>query len=484
MLTMADHSSYHNQFNNTPAHISARLPSFASGLPSSSRSSAGSSFTSSFPSTGAVDMYAQERALSAALKGDYEQLQGIYGLATDVIMEEPSAEEATPQPQRAPSISAVSSSGLLSTPRKPQVLPQQQIVLPSASTSTTLTQSSSLSTHSSSSSSRKRSSKYGLQDFVFHRTLGTGSFGRVHLVRSLHNNRHYAIKVLEKAKVVRLKQVEHTNNERAMLHRVRHPFLVNLWGTFQDSSNLFMVMDFVAGGELFTLLRKSQRFPNPVAKFYAAEVSMAIDYLHSQNIIYRDLKPENILIGADGHIKLTDFGFAKHVPDLTYTLCGTPDYLAPEVIQNRGYNKSVDWYAVGILIFEMLAGYPPFFIDPNANGGQPTHVQLYEKILKGVIHFPSHFDPLAVDIVKNCLTTDLTKRFGNLKFGSRDIFGHAWFAEVGWEKIYKREIPPPFVPKIEGDGDSSQFDRYQEVDISNYGAQGTDTYSELFPEFG
>lgn len=139
-----------------------------------------------------------------------------------------------------------------------------------------------------------------------------------------------------------MKQVEHTNSEREMLVRVRHPFLVNLWGTFQDVNNLYMVMDFVAGGELFSLLRKSQvcgtsvvhlqpltswqRFPNSVAKFYAAEVALALDYLHSLDIIYRDLKPENLLLGADGHVKVTDFGFAKYVPDITWTLCGTPDY--------------------------------------------------------------------------------------------------------------------------------------------------------------
>ena len=140
-----------------------------------------------------------------------------------------------------------------------------------------------------------------------------------------------------------MKQIEHTNSEREMLVRVRHPFLVNLWGTFQDVNNLYMVMDFVAGGELFSLLRKSQvsearqahydnpadgpqRFPNSVAKFYAAEVALALDYLHSLDIIYRDLKPENLLLGADGHLKVTDFGFAKFVPDITWTLCGTPDY--------------------------------------------------------------------------------------------------------------------------------------------------------------
>ena len=223
---------------------------------------------------------------------------------------------------------------------------------------------------------RKTASRYALSDFNFIRTLGTGSFGRVHLVRSCHNTRFYAIKVLNKERVVKMKQVEHTNSEREMLERVRHPFLVNLWGTFKDCKNLYMVMDFVSGGELFSLLRKSQvscvqlrrgtcidavamfqRFPDPVAKFFAAEVALALDYLHSLDIIYRDLKPENILLAADGHVKVTDFGFAKYVPDITWTLCGTPDYLAPEVVQSKGYNKSVDWYALGVLIFEMLVSF-------------------------------------------------------------------------------------------------------------------------------
>lgn len=188
-------------------------------------------------------------------------------------------------------------------------------------------------------------------------------------MQSNHNQRYYAVKVLKKAQVVKMKQVEHTNDERKMLQKVKHAFLVTLWGTFQDSKNLYMVMDFVEGGELFSLLRKSQvsdldyfeyhyqsytlieylysrqekRFPNPVAKFYAAEVTLALDYLHAQGIIYRDLKPENLLLDRHGHLKITDFGFAKEVPDITWTLCGTPDYLAPEVVASKGYNKSVDW---------------------------------------------------------------------------------------------------------------------------------------------
>lgn len=206
---------------------------------------------------------------------------------------------------------------------------------------------------------RQTKGKYSLGDFEILRTLGTGSFGRVHLVQSKHNQRFYAVKVLKKQQVVKMKQVEHTNDERKMLQEVKHPFLITLWGTFQDSKNLYMVMDFVEGGELFSLLRKSQvclpryltrsllivpqRFPNPVAKFYAAEVTLALEYLHSKQIIYRDLKPENLLLDRHGHLKITDFGFAKKVPDITWTLCGTPDYLAPEVVSSKGYNKSVDW---------------------------------------------------------------------------------------------------------------------------------------------
>lgn len=190
---------------------------------------------------------------------------------------------------------------------------------------------------------RQTKAKYTLADFALRRTLGTGSFGRVHLVQSRHNSRYYAMKVLKKEQVVKMKQVEHTNDERRMLARVKHPFLVTLWGTFQDAKHLYMVMDFVEGGELFSLLRKSQRFPNPVAKFYAAEVVLALEYLHDMNIVYRDLKPENLLLDRHGHLKITDFGFAKEVVDITWTLCGTPDYLAPEVVSSKGYNKSVDW---------------------------------------------------------------------------------------------------------------------------------------------
>ncbi|KAL5340737.1 kinase-like domain-containing protein [Aspergillus crustosus] len=323
---------------------------------------------------------------------------------------------------------------------------------------------------------RTTKGKYTLDDFAIQRTLGTGSFGRVHLVQSKHNHRYYAIKVLKKAQVVKMKQIEHTNDERRMLNRVRHPFLITLWGTWQDARNLYMVMDFVEGGELFSLLRKSQRFPNPVAKFYAAEVTLALEYLHSLDIIYRDLKPENLLLDRHGHLKITDFGFAKEVPDITWTLCGTPDYLAPEVVASKGYNKSVDWWSLGILIFEMLCGFTPFW-------DQGSPVKIYQNILQGRVKFPPYLHPDAVDLLSRLITADLTKRLGNLHGGPEDIKNHPWFAEVTWDRLLKKEIDAPYVPPIRGgQGDASQYENYQE-ETEPYGHGGEDPHGHLFPDF-
>lgn len=317
--------------------------------------------------------------------------------------------------------------------------------------------------------------KYSLSDFHIMRTLGTGSFGRVHLVRSAHNGRYYAIKVLKKQQVVKMKQVEHTNDERRMLKLVEHPYLIRMWGTFQDSRNLFMVMDYIEGGELFSLLRKSQRFPNPVAKFYAAEVVLAVEYLHSHDIIYRDLKPENILLDRNGHIKITDFGFAKEVSSVTWTLCGTPDYIAPEVITTKPYNKSVDWWSLGVLIYEMLAGYTPFY--------DSTPMKTYEKILSGKIRFPSFFGQDVIDLLSKLITADLTRRLGNLMNGPADIRNHPWFQEVVWEKLLAKDIETPYEPPITaGVGDSSLFDHYPEEKL-DYGSHAEDPYAQYFADF-
>ncbi|KAI8337906.1 kinase-like domain-containing protein [Chlamydoabsidia padenii] len=316
--------------------------------------------------------------------------------------------------------------------------------------------------------------KLKLTDFNLQRTLGTGSFGRVHLVQSKVNHLFYAMKVLNKEQVVLKKQVEHTVNERNVLMSVDYPFLIKLWGSFQDAANLYMVMEFVSGGEVFSLLRKHQKFSEDTARFYASEVLLSIAYLHSHNIIYRDLKPENLLIDTQGHLKITDFGFAKYVPDVTYTMCGTPDYLAPEIIESKGYGKAVDYWSLGVLIYEMLAGFPPFY-DEN-------QFRLYEKIVRCQPTFPDHFSPQAKDLLSHLLTTDLTQRYGNLKRGYMDLVDHPWFASVDFVKIANRQVSPPFVPTVKNPGDASNFDKYEETKIP-YGINQPDRYARYFKDF-
>ncbi|OMJ20964.1 cAMP-dependent protein kinase type 1 [Smittium culicis] len=322
---------------------------------------------------------------------------------------------------------------------------------------------------------RAETNKVNIKAFKFYRTVGTGSFGRVRLVKHRSSGNFYAVKILNKDQVVKSKQVEHINTERAALAFCNCPFIVKIHGTSQDSLRLFMFMEYIVGGEMFTYLRRYKKFPSPVAKFYSAEVLVAFEYLHGHDIIYRDLKPENLLIDKDGHIKLTDLGFAKHVPDITWTLCGTPDYLAPEIIQSKGYGKSVDWYSLGVLIFEMIAGYPPFYED--------DHYKLYERILANRIQWPSKFDKSAADLVRKLVTPDLTKRYGNLKNGVKDIINHKWYEEVDWVKLASKRISAPLIPSIKEDGDTSNFDKYPETN-DEYGDNSTrDPYRNLFLKF-
>ena len=200
-----------------------------------------------------------------------------------------------------------------------------------------------------------------LDDFELDRTIGTGSFGRVMIVYAKRDRtQRYAMKMLKKENIVKMKQVEHTLNEKKILASIDFPFIVKLVYGFKDTSNLYMVLEYVSGGEMFTHLRKTGRYSEENACFYASQIVLTFEYLHYLNIVYRDLKPENVLYDSTGYVKITDFGFAKIIKDRTWTLCGTPEYLAPEIILSRGYNKAVDWWALGVIIYEMAGRYHLF----------------------------------------------------------------------------------------------------------------------------
>jgi len=301
---------------------------------------------------------------------------------------------------------------------------------------------------------------FRLEDFSLLSTIGTGTFARVCLCKEENSRDYFALKVMAKHDLVRQKQVEHVKSEKSILERVSHPFLLELLWSHQDSSFLYMLFPYVVGGELFSYLRRAGRFPAATTLFYSAEIVSALEYLHSLSVIYRDLKPENLLLDSSGHLKIIDFGFAKVVTDRTWTVCGTPEYLAPEVVQARGHGRAVDWWALGILIYEMVVGYPPFF-DSNPFG-------LYEKILLGKVVWPRQPpDPLARNLVTRLLVQDSSKRLGNLRNGAQDVKKHRFFKSIDWDGVANKELKPPIVPKFGFEGDTRNFEEYSESDWIN-----------------
>jgi serine/threonine protein kinase len=295
-----------------------------------------------------------------------------------------------------------------------------------------------------------------LKNYELGDTLGTGAFGRVRIAKNKKSGEYFAMKIMKKIDILKSKQADHIANEIKILAMINHPFVITFDGFTQDEKYLYLSLELINGGELFTYLRGIGRFPANQARFYIAQIISIFEYLHSKNIIYRDLKPENILIHKSGYLKLTDFGFAKIVEGRTYTLCGTPEYLAPEIILNKGHGKPVDWWTCGILLYEMIAGIDPFSDDDP--------MMVYQKILKGKIKFPSGFDSNAKSLVKHLLESDLTKRYGNLKRGVKDIKGHRFFKDLDWEKLLEKELPPPYKPKVKGENDISNFSSYPDSD--------------------
>ncbi len=261
-----------------------------------------------------------------------------------------------------------------------------------------------------------------LEDLTIIGTLGRGSFGHVQLVKD-RKNKPYALKCVNKAQIIELGQQEHILSEKKTMSQMNHICLIRLYATFKDASKLYFLLEPSLGGELFTALRAKVHFDHNTARFYAAGVVLGFEYMHSKGIIYRDLKPENILLAKNGYIKITDFGFAKVIGrnemSKTFTLCGTPDYLAPEVVGGEGHNKAVDWWTLGVLIYEMLASYCPFYDEDP--------MKTYTKIMQGNPSFPPHFKKSSVDMIKKLLTVKPAKRLGSTKQGVDAIKTHEWY---------------------------------------------------------
>lgn len=311
-----------------------------------------------------------------------------------------------------------------------------------------------------------------ITNFTPIKALGKGAFGKVILVRENETGKLYACKQLNKAQIVKTRQVENAMNEKNIIACCNFPFLIGIGCTFQDTANLYLLLEFAAGGELFGLLRKLKRFPEGWIKFYTCQVMMGLEYLHFLTIVYRDLKPENILLCEDGYLKVADLGFAKLVPreKRTWTLCGTPDYMAPEIIQNKGYSTAVDWWAFGVLIYELVCGVPPFM--------QRDQMKTFERIISGKYKFNEHFRPEVKDLITNLLQIDLSKRYGNLMNGINDIRHHEFFQEIDWVSIYKKKIKPPYKPKT-----MNYTDAISTVSFDTENPPPTDKYAKEFRFF-
>lgn len=290
-----------------------------------------------------------------------------------------------------------------------------------------------------------------LEDLETIGILGKGAFGVVSLVVDPKTNKSYALKAIRKAQIVELGQQSHIINEKRVMEKMNNPFLVNLRGTYKDKYKVYFLLDVCLGGELFTILRRRRYFNEATSKFYAGCVVEAFDYMHSRRIIYRDLKPENLVLDDAGYLKVTDFGFAKVVKDKTFTLCGTPDYLAPEIVTGQGHGKGVDWWTLGILIYEMLASFPPFFDD------EP--IETYRKIIKCRLKFPRYFSHEAKELIKSLLRAKPTKRLGVLRGGANNIRQHSWFQDFDWPKLTAFELKPPITVSVKNVRDISNFDK-------------------------
>jgi protein-serine/threonine kinase len=301
-----------------------------------------------------------------------------------------------------------------------------------------------------------KTTNVSLNDFQLLKVLGKGSYGKVVLVKKTgreDDDKVYAMKMLRKEHLISRNQVEHTKTERQVLESISHPFIVHLHYAFQTPKKLHLVLEYCPGGELFFHLSRAGRFSEERCKFYASEICLAISHLHSYRIIYRDLKPENLLLDSEGHLKLTDFGLSKQGVEDNFsatTQCGTPEYLAPEILRRRGHGRAVDWYSLGALMFEMLTGLPPYYSKDRA--------KLFARIERGTLEYPSYISSIAKALLCNLLCRDPQRRLGGGPSDGEEVKQDTFFSGVDWQAVFDRRVQPPFKPSVSRESDVKYFE--------------------------
>jgi len=326
-------------------------------------------------------------------------------------------------------------------------------------------------------SGQANSNMVSLADFDLIKVIGRGSYAKVLMVELKSTKRIYAMKVIKKELVTDDEDIDWVQTEKHVFETAsNHPFLVGLHSCFQTASRLFFVIEFVRGGDLMFHMQRQRRLPEEHARFYSAEICLALNYLHERGIIYRDLKLDNVLLDHEGHIKLTDYGMCKEgirTGDTTSTFCGTPNYIAPEILRAEDYGFSVDWWALGVLLYEMLAGRSPFdIVGATDNPDQNTEDYLFQVILEKTIRIPRSLSVKAASILKGFLNKNPADRLGcNREHGFMEIMTHPFFKTIEWELLEQKQIPPPYRPRLES-----------ERDLANFPPEFTDEPVQLTPD--
>lgn len=295
--------------------------------------------------------------------------------------------------------------------------------------------------------------KLGQNDFTYIKVLGKGSFGKVLLAQLKSSGEYYAVKALKKDVVLEDDDIECTMVEKRVLALAcTYPFLTHLHSCFQTEDHLIFVMEYLNGGDLMFHIQQSTRFDENRTRFYSAEIVLGLQFLHSKGVIYRDLKLDNVMLDRDGHVKIADFGMCKENViggATTQTFCGTPDYIAPEIVEGKYYNRAVDWWSLGVLVYEMLVGQSPFSGDDEDG--------LFDSILQEDVTYPRWLSKEAVSFVSKLLDRDPTTRLG-MRDDVEPIRGESFFSSIDWKKMEAKEVVPPFRPDVKSPGDATNFD--------------------------